>query len=364
MKRDGGAEASMAQSEAGPGRIDKVTGEFTGFQSPAWLLLLTAAAIFITEIVVMLILFGLPALAGWAYAFIDGLLLTFLLFPILHFFLFKPMQAWIADLSRTQARLQAEIAERKQLESVLRESERELRNLSSDLLLTQERERRRVSKELHEELGQSLAAVKLGLRSIKQNWRRAKPEIREEWEQNMNAIDRAIADVRRISRALSPSIVEELGLSAALQGKVNSLMNSSGIIVSLDLMNVDPAFSQKSQMIIYRILQEALSNVERHSEATHVTVTIRREEGGFFFEVEDNGKGFDPKQPAAESEKRKGLGFTTMRKGAQMIGGRLTIWSEGGRGTKTTLSVPIELSADTLYKGRTAQIASGGSDNA
>lgn len=196
-----------------------------------------------------------------------------------------------------------------------------------------------ISKELHEELGQSLAAVKLGLRSIKKNWRRAKPEIREEWEQNMNAIDQAIEDVRRISRALSPSIVEEIGLSAALQRQVSGLMKNSPIKASLDLMNVDHTFSQKSQMIIYRILQEALTNVEEHSEATRVNVAIRQDEGNFLFEVEDNGRGFDTRQPVVQYDIWKGLGFATMKKGAEMVGGTLEIWSEEGKGTRVTLKL-------------------------
>jgi len=360
MKRDGNVEAPIARRGAAPGRIDEAMRESRSSQSPARLFLLTAVAICITEIVVMLVLFRLPVLPEWTWALIDGFLLTVLLFPMLYFFMFRPMKASIGDLSRTQLRLQAEIAERKQMEKVLLESEKELRNLSSELLATQDRERRRISKELHEELGQSLAAVKLGLRSIKRNWRRAKPEIREEWELNMNAIDQAIEDVRRISRALSPSIVEEIGLSAALQRHVSGLMKNSAIKASLDLMNVDYSFSQKSQMIIYRILQEALTNVEEHSEATHVRVAIRQEEGRFLFDVEDNGRGFDPEQPATNSGVRKGLGFATMKEGAQMAGGTLEIRSEEGKGTRITLTVPIESAADTFLKGRTGHIESGG----
>ena len=358
MKSDGAEEAAIAANRAGLGRIEPVKREFRISQSPACLFLLTASAICITEIVVMLVLFRLPVLPDWIQALIDGFLLTVLLFPMLYLFLFRPMKSSIGDLSRTQMRLHAEIAERKQVEAVLLESEKELRNLSSELLATQERERRRISKELHEELGQTLAAVKLGLRSIKKNWRRAKPEIREEWELNMNAIDQAIEDVRRICRALSPSIVEEVGLSAALQRHVGSLMKNSPIKASLDLMNVDQAFSQKSQLIIYRILQEALTNVEEHSEATRVAVAIREDEGRFLFGVEDNGRGFDSDQPEPESEIRKGLGFATMKEGAQMVGGTLEIHCEEGKGTKITLTVPIELSAKTPLKGRTGPVAS------
>src|SRR5512147_1158723 len=108
MKSDGNVEASIAQSAAEPGRIETVMREQKISQSPSRLFLLTATAICITEIVVMLVLFRLPALPGWIQALIDGLLLTLLLFPMLYLFLFRPMKASIGDLSRTQMRLQAE----------------------------------------------------------------------------------------------------------------------------------------------------------------------------------------------------------------------------------------------------------------
>ena len=92
-------------------------------------------------------------------------------------------------------------------------------------------------------------------------------------------------------------------------------------------------------MIIYRILQEALTNVEEHSDATRVTVAIRQDEDHFLFEVEDNGRGFDTGQPATKSEVRKGLGFATMKSAAQMVGGTLEIWSEECKGTRITLSL-------------------------
>ena len=316
--------------------------------SPMRLLSVTVTAIFITDAILMLILFRLPEMPHWIQALVDGFLLTLFLIPMLYHTLVRPMELYIGELSRTGMRLQSEIAERRQAERALLESEKDLLHLSSELLATQERERGRVSRELHEDLGQALAAVKLGLRSIYKDWRRARPEVRDEWEKNMKSIDLAIGDVRRISRALGPSIIEDFGLLAALQRHAHSLMKNSRIQVSADLMDVDCAFGQKSQMIIYRVLEEALHNVERHSGATHVQISVRQEEGHFIFQVLDDGRGFNPEQSMIRAGMQEGLGLETMVEGARMVGGKLDIQSAEGKGTTATLKVPMECKTDSV----------------
>jgi len=310
--------------------------------SPVPLFIMTTAAIFTTETIVMLLLSQLPSFSAWVQALIDAVLLILLLFPMLYFFMFRPMKLYIAELINTYRELETEMAERKQVEAALRESEKQLRYLSSQLLAAQERERRRVSKELHEELAQSLAAVKLGLRSNERSWRKKGAEIGEEFEQNLKSIDLAIENTRRLSRELSPSVIEDIGLSVALQRQVNNLIKYCHIEVSLDLIDVDRFFSQKAQMIIYRILQEALSNIEKHSQATHLSVVIHLQDHQVSFSVKDNGKGFDLKQVRMKDDSEKGLGLTTMDEGARMVGGSFDIWSKEGEGTRITLTVPLE----------------------
>ncbi len=316
--------------------------------SPVCLFSLTAIAIFIADIILMLVLSYLPQLSKGIDALVDGSLLTLFLIPTLYFTLFRPMEMYIGELSRAGKRLRSEIAERLQIELALLESERNLRQLSSELLATQERERGRVSKELHEDLGQALAAVKLSLHSINKDWRRAKPQVRDEWERNMKTIDQAIENVRRFSRALGPSAVEDFGLSSALQRHANSLMKNRGIQVSLDLTDADSAFEQKRQMIICRILEEALLNVEQHSGANHAAISVRRDQDHFVFQVGDDGRGFDTNQFVAKSGVQKGLGLETMFEGARMVDGKLDIWSEPGKGARVTLRIPIESKTNSI----------------
>ncbi len=342
MESDKAVESSGGHEQTGLHEGRAVSSESQIRHSPFHLFWVTAAGICITEILIMLILFRLPEMPEWVQALVDGFLLTLLLFPMLYFTLFRPMQLYIGELSRAGKRLQSEIAERRQIEQALLESERDLRHLSSELLATQERERGRVSRELHEELGQSLAAVTLGLRAINKDWRQASPEARDEWEKSMKAIDQVIENVRRISRTLGPSLIEDFGLIAALQRHAHSLMKNSGIQVSVDLTDVDFAFEQKTQVIIYRLLEEALRNVEQHAAASHVTITVRQEDGQFVFCVDDDGVGFDTNLSMAGAGAHKGLGMETMMECARMVGGRLEIRSEEGKGTRATLKVSIE----------------------
>jgi len=312
-------------------------------QSPILLFILTSAAIFITETVVMLFLSLLPPFSTWVQALIDALLLILLLFPLLYFFVLRPMRVHTTELLRIYEQLRDQITERKQAEAALLESEKHLRYLSSQLLTAQEKERRRVSRELHEELGQTLAFLKLRLRFIEKNLQKDQRDLREECENNLRYIDQVIENVRRLSSDLSPSILEDLGLSAALLRLINNLSKDSyKIKTSLQLMDIDHLFSQEAQIIIYRIFQEALTNIGKHAQATHLSIVISEQNGNVSFIVEDNGKGFDVKKAMMEENAEKGLGLTTMDERARMLGGFLEIWSEEGKGTRITLTIPVE----------------------
>ena len=235
------------------------------------------------------------------------------------------------------------ITERRKVEQKLRQSEERLRSLSAELMKAQEKERTRISKELHDELGQSLAILKHRVRSIGKKLVGYQPQMSHDKDATVELVDGIIEKVRQISRDLNPSILEDVGLCAALRSLVNNFIQEYEISVSLDLDEIDAFFSKETARNLYRIFQEALTNIAKHADARHVNVHISKGPEYVYFLIEDDGKGFDTSEARARDEKRRGLGLPLMEERADLVGGTLEITSrEGAGGTKILLTVPIE----------------------
>ncbi len=245
-----------------------------------------------------------------------------------------------SELQAAHDRLELQLYQCKLVEGALRESEEQLRFLSSQLLTAQEEERRRISRELHDELGQALAILKLKMRSVKRDLRDDQAAVKDECEQSLQYIDQVIDNVRRLSRNLSPSILEDLGLTAALRRLVHDFTDCSQIKASLAIGTIDRLFSQKTQIMLYRILQEALTNIGKHAQASRISLGTQMEDGTVTFYVEDDGKGFDVKRTIDSSQ--KGLGLATMHERARILGRSLELQSEIGKGTRISFSIPVE----------------------
>jgi PAS domain S-box-containing protein len=236
-----------------------------------------------------------------------------------------------------------DITEHKWAEEALRESEKQLRHLSSQLLTSQETERRRISRELHDELGGALALLKLRCSSIEKNLQKDETGVREQCKQNVQYIDQIIENVGRLSRDLSPSILEDLGLSAALRRLIDNFVKNYNVKVACDNLDVDHLFRKDSQIVIYRIFQETLTNIGKHAQARNVSVKFKENADRIFFLIEDDGKGFDVKHAAMKEGSERGLGLATMDERARMLGGSFDLWSEEGKGTRITLGIPIRM---------------------
>jgi len=234
-----------------------------------------------------------------------------------------------------------DISPRKHAEEALKESEKQLRHLSSQLLTAQETERRRISRELHDELGQALTLMKIRLRSIEKDLGKKQVGMREECQNILQYIDQIIENVRRLSRDLSPSILQDLGLAAALRWLVDNFLKNDSIQVSMDIPDIDDLFSEDRQIIIYRILQEAFTNIGKHAQAKNVSVVTQKYDGKVSFCIHDDGKGFDLARAGMRNLPERGLGLRIMDERARMLGGSLEISSQEGMGTRITLSVPI-----------------------
>jgi signal transduction histidine kinase len=217
----------------------------------------------------------------------------------------------------------------------------ELRHLSARLLTAQETERKRISTELHDELGHSLILMKFRSGLIAKELRDDQSAAREECRTLSGFIDQTIEDVRRLSRDLRPSVLEELGLSAALRWLADNC-GRNGHTVEASIADVDPLLSADAQVILYRIIQQALTNASKHSAARHVALSVERRGDRLSFVVEDDGKGFDVNEAVMRSPAERGLGLATMQERAWMLGGSLSVRSEKGKGTRITLGVPLQ----------------------
>jgi PAS domain S-box-containing protein len=248
------------------------------------------------------------------------------------------------DLAYGIAALRAS-AEHQRAEKALRESARKLRFLTSQILTAQEEERKRVARELHDELGQALTVLKYHLVSIENKLRRDQPGLKQDCEHLQAHIDAIIENVRRLSWDLSPSILEDLGLSSSLRYLIDEICQSNNMRCAVKVAEINNLFAPAAQINIYRIFQESLTNIVKHAQATRIKVDIKRQNSAVIFSVQDNGKGFSLEQPVP-GKVSKHLGLTAMHERARMVGGSLQISSRKGQGTKITFTIPIDHKGD------------------
>jgi PAS domain S-box-containing protein len=233
------------------------------------------------------------------------------------------------------------ITERKKVEDALRESEKMLRLLSTRLFEAQEKERSRLSKELHDQLGHDLVLLKSQVRSIERDLLEDQDSLRTKCEDTISSINQIIENVRRISRDLMPSILEDLGLVASIQWLVENFSKQHDIEVALDMEDIDPLFPREVQINLYRMCQESLTNVSKHAAADHVSVTVGREEESILFRIRDNGKGFDSNIIGERGFQKRGVGLMAMKERMHIMGGQFDIKSRAGEGSEIIFKVPI-----------------------
>jgi PAS domain S-box-containing protein len=234
-----------------------------------------------------------------------------------------------------------DITLRRRAEEALRESEQRLRFLTSQLLSAQERERKRISMELHDELGQSLAVLKLQIRAIERALRDNQQDLKAESRELLHYLDGVIDDVRRLSRDLSPAILEDLGLQSALKYLIDGVSKHYTVSHVFGVEDLDQLFPSEAQIMIYRIFQECLTNISKHAGATEVSIAVKEKDGLISLVFEDNGAGFDPSQASARRASGRGLGLAALDERARMLGGTLKIRSQPGSGTRVTCVIPV-----------------------
>jgi len=247
-----------------------------------------------------------------------------------------------AELRLTVAQLQEEVTNRLQTEESLKESEARLRHLSSHLIAAQERERKRLAAELHDEVGHALLTIKLELRALERGLTPEQKTLAKDIEALQPFIDGVLDNVRRLYFDLSPGNLEDLGLTGALRQMLDEFAkHHRDIRWKVKLDNLDADFSLPTQTAIYRVMQEILNNIGKHAKPSRVSVRVNRNPTAALFTVEDNGCGFDAAQALSVGNPKKGLGLAAMEERVRMQGGTLEIISRENQGTRVAFTLPL-----------------------
>jgi len=233
-----------------------------------------------------------------------------------------------------------DISERKQAESEQREHMAQLQALSGRVLEAQETERRRVAHELHDELGQSLTAIKINLQAYERLAQEVPDGITAE---NIRIVEDALKQVRGLAAALRPSMLDDLGLVPALGWMTEQNAMRSGIDMVFECPMPQIRLSADIETACFRIVQEALTNIVRHAKCSHVHIQLFHEDGALVLSVADNGCGFDVSAMRLRAKSGASMGVLGMQERATLIGGTLTMDSAPGRGSTLTLRCPLRL---------------------
>ena len=239
------------------------------------------------------------------------------------------------DGTRAVCLIASDLSETKRAEQELRASSEQLRSLAAHLLTVREEERARISRAVHDELGQSLTAVKMDLAWLARRLPRENGEMLERIRSTRQLAESLIQDVRRISTELRPGILD-MGLAAAVEWQVQEFQARTGIPCSLRLLTHE-AFAPDVSTALFRILQETLTNVARHAKATRAEVVLQKQRDRLVLWIRDNGRGFDQADPSLS----KSLGLLGMRERAAILGGQVKISSAPGKGTTVAAWIPF-----------------------
>lgn len=260
----------------------------------------------------------------------------------------RRIDALIARLDEFNRTLEQQVVERS---SELRAKEQRLRELSSRAVLLQEAERRVIARELHDSAGQALTAIRINLQIIAQlsELAASKPDAAARVAglaaRTLTITDATLEEIRRAVSMLGPAILDDVGLVAAIQRLCDDFGERSDLRIDCDLAPLPDKLTAALESVCYRVAQEALTNVARHANASHVRVALSLTPGVVHLEIADNGQGFTPGSRPGGSP--GGRGLVGMRERVELLGGTLRITTTPGAGTSVTVDLPrVTLSED------------------
>jgi two-component system sensor histidine kinase DegS len=268
------------------------------------------------------------------------------LIEIFAFFFIGAFVSWLIDMqNKEKARHKGTIATLELAQTQLQQSEENLRFYVSQVLKAQEGERLRIARELHDDTAQALTGLSRRLDMLvdtvvsKQDG--VPPEIPHRLEELRDQSDRILEGVRRFSRDLRPPILDDLGLLPALKWLATALEEQHGAAVRITVLGDQHRLPDETELALFRIAQEALNNVRKHSEASAVELTMDFTDSGLRMTIADNGKGFELPHSTGHLALSGKLGLIGMQERARLLGGTMTIRSEPSEGTCVEVRVPV-----------------------
>jgi signal transduction histidine kinase len=259
-----------------------------------------------------------------------------------------------SKLQERNRELEAEIGQRKKVEMALRQSEKHyrrlfneaqtmqenLRNLSNKILRTQEEERKRISRELHDEVGQSLTAVSMTLASLHNNGSANGTGASKKLAETQTLLQETMETVHRFARDLRPAMLDELGLLPALRSYLKGFAERSGLRVQFHGNPIVEELQDNQKTVLFRIAQESLTNVIKHAHASRVEVAVRKLKEGVCMEIADNGKSFKS-DPIGNPKTKRRLGLLGMHERVRLVNGRFRVTAIPGKGTTIRVVIPF-----------------------
>jgi len=230
-----------------------------------------------------------------------------------------------------------DITERKRMEEELRQSREQLRELAAHLEDTREEERTAISHEIHDELGQLLTGLKMDIMSARRRLTEDQPYLQGKMTSALSLIDETMARIRRISGELRPVLLDDLGLAPAIKLATKQFCERAGTRCTVRLEPMETSLMPNMALAIFRVFQEAITNIARHAEASEVSLKLRQRQNNIVLEVRDNGKGITEDK----LNDAKSFGLQGMRERARRWGGKVDIQGTPGKGTAVILTVPI-----------------------
>jgi PAS domain S-box-containing protein len=235
-----------------------------------------------------------------------------------------------------------DISERKAAEEALSRSEEQLRAFAARLQQAREEEALRIARELHDQLGRCLTAIKMDVAGIERGFidgaaERGFQTLSERTKRMSQTLDETVHTVRRISAELRPAVLDDLGLAAAIEWQARDFEARSGVSCVIRVLEEDLRLSRDQSTALFRIFQESLTNVARHAQATKVWVNLSEEKDAVVLEVEDDGVGFSPERIA----ERRSLGLLGMRERVAVFGGEIEFAGVPGQGTAVVVRMPV-----------------------
>ena len=242
----------------------------------------------------------------------------------------------LAEDLETKVRIRTQELEQRNAE-VLQQSD-QLRELSSRLLRTQDEERRRIARELHDSVGQIVTVLAMNFSSMESH-AELDPRVSKVLQESQDLIAQLSRETRTLSYLLHPPLLDETGLSRAIEWYIQGLAERSDLKVQFDISDGFGRLSNELELAVFRIVQESLTNIHRHSESKTATIVLSRDEVGVAMVIEDEGKGMTPEKLAGVRAQRSGVGITGMRERVRQLGGVLDIQSSE-KGTKVSVTFP------------------------